>query len=202
MRAVLGMAVAMAVLSAGGAAQASILTYAATLNGASESPANPSAGTGYATVVVDNIANTMSVTVTFIGLTGTTTASHIHCCTPLANTGTAGVATSTPTFPGFPLGVTAGTYSQSFDLLSATPYNPAFVTANGGTNASAEAALLAGLAAGKTYLNLHTNTSPGGEIRGFLNLAVPEPTQWALMLVGFGALGAVLRRRRALARAA
>jgi hypothetical protein len=31
----------------------------------------------------------------------------------------------------------------------------------------------------------------------FLQVGVPEPTSWALMLVGFGGLGAVLRRRRA-----
>ena len=31
-----------------------------------------------------------------------------------------------------------------------------------------EAALLAGLANNMTYLNIHTSTSPGGEIRGFL----------------------------------
>ena len=31
--------------------------------------------------------------------------------------------------------------------------------------------------------------------------AVPEPAQWALMLVGFGGLGATLRRRRAVAAA-
>ncbi|HEX3366617.1 PEPxxWA-CTERM sorting domain-containing protein [Phenylobacterium sp.] len=31
----------------------------------------------------------------------------------------------------------------------------------------------------------------------FLQVGVPEPTSWALMLIGFGGLGAVLRRRRA-----
>jgi hypothetical protein len=42
------------------------------------------------------------------------------------------------------------------------------VTANGGTTAGAEAALLAGLEAGQAYLNIHTTMFPGGEIRGFL----------------------------------
>jgi hypothetical protein len=36
------------------------------------------------------------------------------------------------------------------------------------------------------------NTAPGGG-------GVPEPSVWALMLIGFGGLGAALRRRRALA---
>ena len=34
--------------------------------------------------------------------------------------------------------------------------------------ASAEAALFAGLRAGQSYLNIHTTTFPGGEIRGVL----------------------------------
>ena len=49
-----------------------------------------------------------------------------------------------------------------------TSYNLAFVTAHGGTTASAAAALLAGLEAGQAYLNIHTTMFPGGEIRGFL----------------------------------
>jgi hypothetical protein len=53
-------------------------------------------------------------------------------------------------------------------MTSAASYNPAFVTANGGTTAGAEAALLAGLEAGQAYLNIHTTMFPGGEIRGFL----------------------------------
>jgi len=47
-------------------------------------------------------------------------------------------------------------------------YNPAFVSTHGGTVTSAEAALLAGLVAGQAYLNIHTTTHPGGEIRGVL----------------------------------
>jgi CHRD domain len=78
------------------------------------------------------------------------------------------VATTTPTFAGFPLGVTAGTYHIILDLTLATSWNAAFIAANGGTTAGAEAALAAGLNAGNTYLNIHTNVFPGGEIRGFL----------------------------------
>ena len=53
-------------------------------------------------------------------------------------------------------------------MTAPASYNPAFVTAHGGTAASAAAALLAGLEAGQAYLNIHTTTHPGGEIRGFL----------------------------------
>src|SRR5262249_10918988 len=75
---------------------------------------------------------------------------------------------TTPTFTGFPLGVTSGTYDHTFDTLSASSYNPAYVTAHGGTAAGAEAALAACLSAGGAYLNIHSTVDPGGEIRGFL----------------------------------
>ena len=186
-----------AALALATAAQATITIYSATLTGPGESPPNASPGTGSATVTIDTVANTMSVSVTFSGLLGTTTASHIHAATATPLTGTAGVATQVPTFSGFPLGVTSGSYSNLFDLLSASTYNPAFVTANGGTAAGAEAALVSAIASGKAYLNIHTTQVPSGEIRGFL-VAVPEPAAWMLMLVGFGAIGLELRRRRLL----
>jgi hypothetical protein len=181
-------------LSLAGSAHGAITVYDAFLSGPNESPANASPGTGFATVTIDDVLNQMTVDVTFSGLLGTTTASHIHCCTTVADTGTAGVATTTPTFPGFPLGVTSGSYLNTFDLGNAATYNPAFVTAHTDV-AGAEAALLAGLASDKTYLNIHTTVVAGGEIRGFLHAAVPEPETWALMILGFGLAGAGLRRR-------
>jgi hypothetical protein len=141
-------------------------TYYATLNGASEVPANNSAGTGKAVVTISG--NLMRVQVSFSGLTGNTTASHIHAPTATASVGTAGVATTTPTFTDFPLGVKAGTYDHTFDMTVATSYNPTYITANGGTAASAFTVLKASIAAGKSYLNIHSSFAPGGEIRGFL----------------------------------
>ena len=38
--------------------------------------------------------------------------------------------------------------------------------------------------------------TPGLPAYVSVSAAVPEPTSWALMLVGFGGLGAVLRRQR------
>lgn len=187
-----------AALACASAAQATTTVYTATLSGPAESPPNASTGTGTSTVTIDDVANTMLVEVNFSGLTGTTTASHIHATTALGFTGTAGVATQLPTFSGFPLGVTSGTYSNLFDLLTATTYNPSFVTANGGTVAGAESALLSAIGSGRAYLNIHTTAFPGGEIRGFL-VAVPEPATWGMMLLGFGAIGLAFRRRRSLA---
>jgi CHRD domain/PEP-CTERM motif len=175
-------------------ASAAILIYDAALSGPAESPPNVSPGTGFAEVTINDIADTMRVQVTFSGLLAPTTASHIHCCTALPGTGTAGVATTVPTFTGFPLGVTSGTYDQTFDMTQATSYNPAFVTANGGTPSTAFVALLSGLNAGDAYLNIHTTTSPNGEIRGFLH-AVPEPSTWAMMILGFAGIGFMAYRR-------
>src|SRR5205807_1941406 len=182
------------------AAPAGMIVYTANLNGPSESPPNASPGTGFAEVDIDTVAKTMRVQVTFSGLLGTTTASHIHSATATPGTGTAMVATQVPTFIGFPLGVTSGTYDNTFDLTQLSTYNPAFVTAHGGTAASADAALESGLAAGEAYLNIHSTVVPGGEIRGFLEpAAVPEPA--SITLLGAGALCLIVCGRHRLARA-
>lgn len=176
-------AVAVATLLAAAAvpgAHAVVVTYSAVLNGANESPPNASPGGGFAEVVVDDVAHTMQVTAAFEGLTGTTTAAHIHGPTATAGTGTAGVATTVPTFAGFPLGVQGGVYNATLDLAATSTYSASFVAANGGTAAGAEAALLQALAEGKTYFNIHTSMYTGGEIRGFLtaSLVPAEQSTW------------------------
>ena len=176
-------------------AQAAVTVYTASLNGGVEAPPNASPGTGSTIVTYDDVLHTLRVQVTFSGLLGTTTASHIHAATTLPFTGTAGVATETPTFGGFPLGVSAGSYDNLFNLTMASSFNAAFVTANGGTAAGAEAALAAAMNGGTSYLNIHSTSFRAGEIRGFL-APVPEPATWMMMLAGFGAAGVALRRRR------
>lgn len=58
------------------------------------------------------------------------------------------------------------------------------------------AAQLFNLKNDRAYLNFHTSRFPGGEIRGAID--VPEPATWAMLVVGFGLIGAALRRRRLL----
>ena len=103
---------------------ASPIPFGAFLTGPAESPPNDSPGTGFTIVTIDRTAHTLSVSVDFSGLVAPTTASHIHIVSPPNPTGP--VATAVPYFPGFPIGVMAGTYMQTFDTLSADTYNPGF----------------------------------------------------------------------------
>ena len=177
------------------ASAAQAQTYTATLTGPGENPPVVTSGSGTGTVTVNTSLHTLRVVSSFSGLTSGTTASHIHCC--VTPPGTAGVATTTPSFVGFPLGVTSGGMDQTYDMTLASTWNPAFVTANGGTTAGAEAALVAGLAAGQAYLNIHTTINPGGEIRGFLLLPVPTLPVWMLAAVALLLIsGAYIALRR------
>lgn len=184
--------------------------YATTFTFAANGPATPglsgpnepttSAGIGTALVTWNDVTHIMTINVSFSGLTpftvtgapSGTTAAHIHCC--VTSPGTAGVATQTPTFINLPLGVLSGSFSQSLDMSLASSYNPAFITANGGTVAGTEAVLLSEILSGRTYFNIHTTAFPGGEIRGFLTPA-PEPTTLPLLGTGLLALAAIVRRK-------
>jgi hypothetical protein len=106
--------------------------------------------------------------------------------------GTAGVMTTTPTFPGFPSGGTFGHYDQVIDLTQASAYNPGFVTASGGTISGALNRMLTAFAEGRAYFNIHTTAFPPGEIRGFL---VPVPAPASAGVLGMAGLFAARRRR-------
>jgi hypothetical protein len=55
-----------------------------------------------------------------------------------------------------------------------------------------------GLLAGTYTLTIMGNTGTDTQIGGHIDIqAVPEPATWAMMLLGFGAVGFAMRRRRA-----
>jgi hypothetical protein len=191
------LALALAATSVAGQAAATTYVFNAYLNGANEAPPNDSPAIGFSKLFLDTDAHTLRITAWFEGLVGTTTMAHIHAPTAVPETGTIGVATELPSFTGFPLGVTSGTYDHTFDTTALATWNPTFVTNfGGGTALGAEAAFLTALLAETAYLNIHTTFRGGGEIRDFY-AQVPEPGTWALMIAGFGLAGAVLRRAAA-----
>jgi hypothetical protein len=171
-------------------AQAVPMFFHTTLSGLNEVPPNASVGTGTADVMLDPDLNLLKIDVTFSGLSAPASAAHIHCC--LASPfGPGSVIVSVP-FTGFP-NATSGTYSNTVDLTLAATYNGAFITAHGGTAATAEAALVAAMQLDETYVNIHDVNFPAGEIRGIL-VSVPEPI--TLSLFGVGLAGAAALRRR------
>jgi hypothetical protein len=185
-------------------ASAAVLVYTAALDGPSEPTDSP--GTGSAMVTYDNVAHTMRVQASFTGLeamthgtppvASATTMAHIHAPTAAAFSGTASVATQTPSFSGFPLGVLSGSMDTTFDLTLASTYNAPFLTAAGGSTATAETNFFTYMGSGRAYFNIHSNAHGGGEIRGFFSL-VPEPATFALTGMALVGLASVARRRRA-----
>ena len=117
-------------------------TYRASLTGGAEAPPNASTGTGISIVALNAAQNQITVDLTWNGLSANATAAHIH--------GPAGVGTNAAVI--FALtGVTStpsGTVPQQ--TFSITPTQ------------------LGHLRSGLLYINVHTTTYPGGEVRGQL----------------------------------
>jgi len=168
--------------------------FSAALDGPSEDPPAPSPGIGTAIVTHDPVAHTLYLEISFSDLVGPTTVAHIHAPTASPLMGNVGVAVTPGTLPGFPAGVTSGSYSHTLDLTLPGTYTAGFLALGGGTAAGAEALLIDSFNTDRAYVNIHTTFRPAGEIRGFL-APVPEGgLPWAAWVGAWAAL--VLIRRR------
>jgi hypothetical protein len=150
-----------------GGTSGNITTLDLALTGLKDVPPNASPATGTLIGTFNNTTDVLSFTILFNGMTAGTTAAHFH--------GPGSALVNAPVlipFPGFPTGVTSGMYSNSFVL---TPLQKTY--------------FLGGL----LYVNIHTTTIPGGEIRSQLtegtlpgNCAANIPTlsEWMLIFLG------------------
>jgi len=150
-----------------------IVNFTATLTPAGETGAtlvgNPT-GSGTFTATLDTSTNVFTYTATYAGLTSNINNGHIHG--PFIVGGTANTAgtilnfnpASTSAAPGAVFGGfgtgTSGTATGTITLNAATQIT---TTINGDS-------LKKLLLAGDTYVNIHTTSNPGGEIRGQVSI--------------------------------
>jgi len=171
--------------------QAAPVYYRAVASGPAEESPNGSPGSSVSSFEIDDLI--LRAEVPFRDLSSPTVSAHIHCCTLDAFRGAAPIAIP---FLDFPLQVTAGVYSATFDLGDPATYAPDFLAANGGTPQLASGALINAFNGNQAYVNIHSSAYPAGEIRGFAVAApIPEPGTWAMMGMGLGVLAVLARRR-------
>jgi hypothetical protein len=154
------------------AARATTL-FTAFLSGSEQVPVNFSPATGFGTVVLNDPMDQITVDLSWTGLTSPATAAHIH--------GAAGPGVNAAVmfpFSGVP-NVTSGSIPEQ--VFAITPTQVGY------------------LQGGLLYFNVHDAQFPGGEIRGQIHAAVPEPKALTLLALGLAALSglSVLSRREA-----
>jgi hypothetical protein len=132
--------------------------FQAKLRGRHEIPLTLSAGRGTLELTVNEMENSVHFVLTYSGLQTAVAAAHIHVAQPFANGGVTVFfcgGTTRPPCPASPATV-EGDFVAA-DVLAIGPQQ---------LEAGNLAKLLTAIRAGKTYANVHTATSPGGEIRG------------------------------------
>lgn len=166
-RLTVGVALCWCLCASAPSTHADIIQFQSTIDAGQEVPSGTSTGTGFATVTFDDVANVLSWNIQFSGLTGAATAMHFHQA-PAGSNG--GVVVN--------IGTISGLGSPSIGSTSLTNAGQIDALLNDGF-----------------YINIHTAANPGGEIRGQVIRAIPEPTS-ALVLSGLMGVAACAYRRR------
>lgn len=149
-----GAAMAAALLVGAAAASAQVVVASATLGGGEETPILLSGAAGTAEVAIDTAAKEFAVTLRIFNIPTTTTAGHIHA-------GPKGIAG--PVVIDFPaIAGRLGDFVTTFRVGEAS-FRPAAAI---GINTIDD--VIQAVATGNAYVNIHTTTFPGGEIRGQL----------------------------------
>jgi hypothetical protein len=138
----------------------------ATLTGYEEVPVVSTVASGEFVGMISRDDQSIDYALTYSGLQGTVTQAHIHVaqlsvngsiviwlCGTASNPGPAGTPTCTPG---------SGTFTGTITAANVV----AGATASQQLAAGELAEVIAAMRAGAAYANVHTNLSPGGEIRG------------------------------------
>ena len=138
----------------------------ALLTGYEESPSVSTTGTGEFTATIAPNGKAILYSETYSGLQGTVTQSHIHVGQLGVNGSIVIFLCQTATNPD-PTGLAPQCPQEGTVTGTITPANViAGATATQQLLAGDLAAVVTAIRAGAAYANVHTNVSPGGEIRG------------------------------------
>jgi len=129
----------------------------ARLIGFEEVPANVTPATGTFSATIDETAKTITFTLTFSGLEGTTTVAHIHVGQFDVVGGVSAFLCGGGSKPACPASGTVTGTIVAADVIGPVPQ---------GVNAGDFDKLVQAIEAGKAYANVHSSRFPNGEIRG------------------------------------
>jgi hypothetical protein len=151
-----GAAIAAALFVSASAASAQVVVATATLGGGEETPILLSGAAGTAEVAVDTVAREFVVTLRIFNVPTTTTAGHIHV-------GSRGIAG--PVVIDFP-----GCAGRLGDCATSFRVGQAAFRPNAAIGTNTIDDVVQAVLNGNAYVNIHSTTNPGGEIRGQLTI--------------------------------
>ena len=138
----------------------------AALTGYEEVPVVSTVASGEFVGMISRDDQSIDYQLTYTGLQGTVTQAHIHVAQPSVNGSIVIWLCETATNPG-PAGTPTCTPGSGIFTGTITAANVvAGATASQQLAAGELAEVIAAMRAGAVYVNVHTNLSPGGEIRG------------------------------------